>query len=90
MFNKAVPGPVSVLELFFFYICLLFLVVSVSDKSILRHGNMEKQNLQNILKISLNDISSDRHNLGNVIFNYTLYELLMTKRKFFAKFLIFQ
>ena len=48
----------SVLD--FSYICSLFLVAN--DKSILQHDNIHKRKLQNLLKISSNDIFSDSHN----------------------------
>ena len=59
--------------LHFSFICSLFLVAN--DKSILHHGNIQKQKLQSLLKISSNNIFSDSHNPDRVIFNFSSYEL---------------
>ena len=55
------------------YICSLFLVAN--DKSILHHDNIHKRKLQNLLKISSNNIFSDCHNPDRVIFNFSSYKL---------------
>ena len=55
------------------YICSLFLVAN--DKSILHHDNIHKRKLQNLLKISSNNIFSDSHNPDRVIFNFSSYKL---------------
>ena len=39
------------------------------DKSILHHDNIQKCKLQNLLKISSNNIFSDSHNPDRLIFN---------------------
>ena len=57
----------------FSYICSLFLVDN--DKSVLHHDNIQKQILQNFLKISSNNVFSDSHNPERAIFNFSPYEL---------------
>ena len=59
--------------LHFSYICCLFLVDN--DKSVLHHDNIQKQILQNFLKISSNNVFSDSHNPERAIFNFSPYEL---------------
>ena len=56
-------GTISVLDVS--YICFLFLVAN--DKFVLHHDNVQKQNMQNLLKISSNNIFSDSHNSERVI-----------------------
>ena len=56
-------GEISVLDVS--YICFLFLVAN--DKFVLHHDNVQKQNMQNLLKISSNNIFSDSHNSERVI-----------------------
>ena len=46
-----------------------------NDKSILYHDNIHKRKLQNLLKISSNNIFSDSHNSDRVIFNFSLHKL---------------
>ena len=67
----------------FFYVCSLFLVAN--DKSILHHDNRQKWNLQNLLKISSNNIFSDSHNPDRVIFNFSSYELTDDKKNVLCK-----
>ena len=57
----------------FSYICSLFLVDN--DKSVLHHDNIQKQILQNFLKISSNNVFSDSHNPERAIFDFSPYEL---------------
>ena len=70
----------SVLD--FSYICSLFLVAN--GKSILHHHNIHKQKLQNLLKISSNNIFSDSHNPDRVIFNLSSYKLTDDEKKRFV------
>ena len=70
--EEELQRTLSVLD--FSYICSLFLVAN--DKSILHHDNMQKRKLQNLLKISSNNIFSDSHNPDRVIFNFSSYELV--------------
>ena len=67
----------------FCYICSLFLVAN--DKSILHHDNIQKQKLQNLFKISSNDIFSDSHNPDRVIFNFSSYEMTDEEKNFLCK-----
>ena len=69
------------------YICSLFLFAN--DKSILHHDNIQKQKLQNLLKISSNNIFSDSHNPDRVIFNFSSYELTDEEKNVFCKDLNF-
>ena len=69
--KEELQRTLSVLD--FSYICFLFLVAN--DKSILHHDNIQKRKLQNLLKISSNNIFSDSHNPDRVIFNFSSYEL---------------
>ena len=57
-----------------FLIFVLFFLVA-NDKSNLHHDKIQKRKLQNLLKISSNDIFSDTHNPDRVIFNLSSYEL---------------
>ena len=59
----------SVLD--FSYISFLFLVAN--DKSILQHDNIHKRKLQNLLKISSDNIFSDSQDPDSVIFNFSSY-----------------
>ena len=56
-------GIFSVLDVSYIY--SLFLVAN--DRSVLHHDNVQKQNMQNLLKISSNNIFSDSHNSERVI-----------------------
>ena len=56
-------GTFSVLDVSYIY--SLFLVAN--DRSVLHHDNVQKQNMQNLLKISSNNIFSDSHNSERVI-----------------------
>ena len=71
----------------FSYICSFFLVAN--DKCILHHDNIQKRKLQNILKISSNNIFSDSHNPERVLFNFSSYELTDDKKSIFCKSLNF-
>ena len=64
-------------------ICSLFLVAN--DESILHNDNIQKQKLQNLLKISSNNIFSDSHNPDRVIFNFSSYELTDDEKKVSCK-----
>ena len=75
----------SVLD--FSYICSLFLVAN--DKSILHHDNIHKRKLQNLLKISSNNIFSDSHNPDRVIFNFSSYKLTDDEKNVLCKGLNF-
>ena len=68
-------------------ICSLFLVAN--DKSILRHDNIQKRKLQNLLKISSNNIFSDSHNPDRVIFNFSSYQLTDDEKNVLCKGLNF-
>ena len=68
-------------------ICSLFLVAN--DKSILRHDNIQKRKLQNLLKISSNNIFSDSHNPDRVIFNFSSYKLTDDEKNVLCKDLNF-
>ena len=61
--KKELQRTFSVLD--FSNICSLFLVAT--DKSILHHDNIHYQKLQNLPKISSNNIFSDSHNPDRVI-----------------------
>ena len=65
--KKELQETLSVLD-FFSYICFLFLVAN--DKSILHHDNIQKQKLQNLLKISSNNVFIGSHNPGRIILNF--------------------
>ena len=69
------------------YICSLFLVAN--DKSILRHDNIHKRKLQNLLKISSNNIFSDSHNPDKVIFNFSSHKLTDDEKNVLCKGLNF-
>ena len=71
----------SVLD--FSYICSLFLVAN--DKSILQHNSIHKRKLQNLQKISSNNIFSDSHNPDRVIFNFSLYKLTDDEKNVLCK-----
>ena len=71
----------SVLD--FSYICSLFLVAN--DKSILHHDNIHKRKLQNLLKISSNNIFSDSHNPDRVIFHFSSYKLTDDEKNVLCK-----
>ena len=75
----------SVLD--FSYICSLFLVAN--GKSILQHDNIHKQKLQNLLKISSNNLFSDSHNPDRVIFNFSSYKLTDDEKNVLRKGLNF-
>ena len=75
----------SVLD--FSYICSLFLVAN--DKSILQHNSIHKRKLQNLLKISSNNIFSDSHNPDRVIFNFSSYKLTDDEKNVLCKGLNF-
>ena len=83
--QKELRRTLSVLD--FSYIWSLFLVAN--DKSILHHDNIQKQKLQNLLKISSNDSFSDSHNPDRVIFNFASYELTDDEKNFLCKGLNF-
>ena len=68
-------------------ICSLFLVAN--NKSILRHDNIQKRKLQNLLKISSNNIFSDIHNPDRVIFNFISYQLTDDEKNILCKGLNF-
>ena len=78
-----VRGTLSVLD--FCYVCSLFLVVN--DKSTLHHNDMQKRKLQNLLKISSNNIFS--HNPERVIFKFSSKELIGDKKSALSKDLKF-
>ena len=65
----------------------MFLVAN--DTSILHHDNIQKRKLQNLLKISSNDIFSDSHNPDSVIFNFSSYELTDEEKNVLCKGLNF-
>ena len=65
----------------------MFLVAN--DKSILHHDNIQKRKLQNLLKISSNNIFSDSHNPDRVIFNFSSYELTDEEKNILCKGLNF-
>ena len=65
----------------------MFLVAN--DKSILHHDNIHKRKLQNLLKISSNNIFSDSYNPDRVIFNFSSYKLTYDERKVSCKSLNF-
>ena len=75
--KKELQRTFSVLD--FSYICSLFLVAN--DKSILQHDNIHKRKLQNLLKISSNNIFSDSQNPDRVIFNFSSYKLTDDEKK---------
>ena len=47
-----------------------------NDMSILHHDNMQKRKLQNLLKISSNNIFSKSYNPDRVIFSFSSYKLI--------------
>ena len=57
----------------------------IIDKSILHHDYIQKRNLQNLLKISSNNIFRDSHNPDRVIFNFSPYELTDDKKNVLCK-----
>ena len=57
--------------------------------SILQHNNTQKQKLEDLLKISSNNIFSDRHNHERVICNFSSYELNDDEKKAMCKDLNF-
>ena len=69
------------------YIFSLFLVAN--DKYILHHDNIHQRKLQNLLKISSNNIFSDSHNPDRVIFNFSSYKLIYDEKNILCKGLIF-
>ena len=75
----------SVLD--FSYLCSLFLVAN--DKSILHHGNIYKQKLQNLLKISSYNIFIDSHNPDSVIVIFSWYKLTEDEKNVLCKGLDF-
>ena len=83
--KEELQRTLSVLD--FSYICSLFLVAN--DKSILHHDNIQKRKLQNLLKISSNNIFSDSHNPDRVIFNFSSYELTDEEKNVLCKGLNF-
>ena len=80
-----VRGTLSVLD--FCYVCSLFLVAN--DKSTLHHNDIQKRKLQNLLKISSNNIFSDTHNPERVIFKFSSKELIDDKKSALSKDLKF-
>ena len=83
--KEELQRTLSVLD--FSYVCSFFLVAN--DKSILHHDNIQKRKLQNLLKISSNDIFSDSHNPDKVIFNFSSYELIDDEKNILCKGLNF-
>ena len=83
--EEELQRTLSVLD--FSYICSLFLVAN--DKSILHHDNIQKRKLQNLLKISSNNIFSDSHNPDRVIFNFSSHELTDEEKNVLCKGLNF-
>ena len=83
--KEELQRTLSVLD--FSYICSLFL--GANDMSILHHDNIQKQKLQNLFKISSNNIFSDSHNPDRVIFNFYLYELTDEEKNVLCKGLNF-
>ena len=71
----------------FSYICSLFLVAN--DKSILHRDNIHKQKLQNLLKISLNNIFSDSRKPDRIIVNFFSYKLTDDEKNVLCKGLNF-
>ena len=71
----------------FSYICSLFLVAN--DKSILHHDNIHKRKLQNLLKISSNNIFSDSHKPDRIIVNFFSYKLTDDEKNVLCKGLNF-
>ena len=83
MVKKELQRAFSILG--FCYIYYLFLVTKY--KSFLHDDNIQKQKLQNLLRISSNNIF--RHNLERVIFNFSTYELTDEEKKILFKGLNF-
>ena len=83
--KEELQRTLSVLD--FSYICSLFLVAN--DTSILHHDNIQKRKLQNLLKISSNNIFSDSHNPHRVIFNFSSYKLTDEEKNVLCKGLNF-
>ena len=83
--KEELQRTLSVLD--FSYIYSLFQVAN--DKSILHQDNMQKRKLQNLLKISSNNIFSDSHNPDRVIFNFSSYELTDEENNVLSKGLNF-
>ena len=65
----------------------MFLVAN--DKSILHHHNIQKRKLQNLLKISSNNIFNDSHNHDRVIFSFSSYKLTDGEKNILCKGLNF-
>ena len=65
--KEKLQRTLSVLD--FSYVCSLFLIAN--GKSTLHHDNIQKQKLQNLLKISSNAIFSDSYNPDRVVFNFS-------------------
>ena len=61
----------------------MFLVAN--DKSILHYDNIQKRKLQNLLKISSNNIFSDKYNPESLIFNFTSYDLPEDEKNILCK-----
>ena len=75
-------------EQFLFQIFLIFVLFLVAnDKSILHHDNIQKRKLENLLKISLNNIFS--HNPERVIFTFSMYALTDDEKNVLCKGLNF-
>ena len=83
--KKELQRILSVLD--FSHFCSLFVIAN--DKSILHHENIQKRKLQNLSKISSNDIFSDSHNPDRVIFNFSSYELTDDEKNVLCKGLNF-
>ena len=83
--KEELQGTVSCLD--FSYICSLFLVAN--DKSILRHDNIQKRKLKNLLEISLKEVINDTHDPNKVIFNFSSYELSEVEKSVLCKGLNF-
>ena len=63
--------------------------LAANDKSILHHDNIQKRKLQNLLKISSNNIFSDSHNPDRVILSFSSYELTDEEKNVLCKGLNF-
>ena len=83
--KEEVQRTFSVLD--FSYICSFFLVAK--DKSILQYDNIHKRKLENLLKISSNDIFSHSHNPDRLIFNFSSYKLTGDEKSVLCKGLNF-
>ena len=69
------------------YICSLFLVAN--HQPILQHDNIHERKLQNLLKISSNNIFSDSHNLDRVIINFSSHKFTDDEKNVLCKGLNF-